>query len=325
MFIDAVKWGFQNEVTYGHYENINTIADLAEHMKEWWAENVLADSDFHDWLNDRRSKLKKGQEIDAEIMYVYDLETELWGPDHKKYSKFSLPDRSEGLALEPFRFVLLFYMYERSLRYLLLKLGYIRLSDTNSHSSLRNRSYDLFFAHEHQGLGRWMPYPFNLTALTNRIDHGHHDTDRHRRYSFKGEHFSVVKKSHYADVIESALRQATKWLRRRNGGKRSKPKPGTIKAFIFDGLWHYSESYRYRVPLASEYARKHPFYWNLNSRWIGYFWLGLLELLLFSLAPRRMKDLWENYQSLPKSPVTRDIQSTRWEIISGLRELLMEL
>jgi hypothetical protein len=186
-----------------------------------------------------------------------------------------------------------------------------------SHARIRKLAYAHFF--EQECLAHWFPFPFNLVALTNRLVHGDVDCSRHQRYSFVGRHFTVVGKTHYTEVLESALRQAVTWQRDLHTNRGQRPRRGSIRAFFFDPLWRYSESYRYRVPLAGDYIRQNPFYWGLNLRWLGSAFLGIVELWLYTINAQLIREMWDTYAQQSRSPALQAIQSPRWRTILDAR------
>jgi len=129
--------------------------------------------------------------LSCDFWYLYDLEAELWGANFDRFL-----DRnaiSDDVALEPFRFVLLFYLIERALKLLLAHLCFLDYELGNlSHARIRDAAYAHLF--ERECLARWFPFPFNLAALTHRLVHGDADCLRHRAYGFVGNHFAVVGK-----------------------------------------------------------------------------------------------------------------------------------
>lgn len=312
-YCDALRWAFVNELTAGDYTRIATFQQLAGAEVAWWRTTLANDSELRRWLAHKRGRSCYWSPLLAyDFFYLYDLESELWGADFQRFLDQTRPDQL--VALEPFRFVLFFYLTERALKLMLAHLGFLPYEQAKpSHARIRDAAYSYLFAQTF--LARWFPFPFNLTALSKRLVHGHNDWLRHQRYPFTGSHFEMVGKTHYTQVLESALCQAVSWQRERHTQQGQSPRPGTLPAFFFDPLWRYSESYRYRLPLAGDYLRQNPFYWSLNLRWLGSTLLGLVELWLYTLSAQRMRTLWQSYAEQSRSPALQAIQLPRWQAI----------
>lgn len=312
LYCDALRWALVNEVTAGNYREIVTFQDIVNGLRRWWLV-VLPNDDLRRWVAAKRGRgCYWSSVLSCDFWYLYDLEAELWGANFDRFL-----DRnaiSDDVALEPFRFVLLFYLIERALKLLLAHLCFLDYELGNlSHARIRNAAYAHLF--ERECLARWFPFPFNLAALTHRLVHGDADCLRHRAYGFVGNHFAVVGKTHYTQVVESALRQAVMWQRDRHTNRGQRPPRGSIRAFFFDPLWRYSESYRYRVPLASDYIRQNPFYWGLNLRWLGSAFLCIIELWLYTLSARLIGEVWDTYAQQSRSPTLQAVQLPRWQTI----------
>ena len=315
LYLDAIRWGIVNEVSSGDFQKIVTIQDLLNTENEWWTNKILSDNELQKWLKIKQSHGCTFLPImRSDLHYIYDLEAELWGANWEKY--FDWRSTDHGVHVEPFRMVALFYLMERMLK---LFLSFLRFYDyqrkDTTHASLRNATADAFF--RIHNMKKWLPYPFNLTAITSRIKQGDTEQQRHKTYSFSGNHYSVIGKTHYTEAIDGALRQAAKRERKKRNNHR--PKNGSIEGYFFDAFWHYSESYRYRIPLAGSYIRIHPFYWGLNIRWIGTFFVTLFETWMFSLSPAEIEACWSDYRQLPHSAILQDIQQFRWERIKSSR------
>jgi hypothetical protein len=312
LFIDAMRLGLVNEITGGSYRRISNIQDVEDGICDHW-NAFLDDALLRQWLVAKRGRgLYWSGLMQRDLFYLYDLEAELWGFNYVKYLDQTSPD--EDVQLEPFRFVLLFYLVERSIR---LFLGHLKFLDYTSsaisHSKIRNSLYTHLF--DQDVLIRWFPFPFNLSALTTRVVTNNYDFCRHKDYGCIGNHYSVVGHDHYADIICSSLRRAVSWQRKRH----TNPKPGSIKAYFFDVLWRYSETYRYRVPLASDYLRENPFYWGLNLRWLGSAFILIIELWLYTLCARKIRLAWDVYSQHAKSSFFQNVQGNRWEKICDTR------
>ena len=312
LYCDALRWTVVNEVTYGEYWRVEKFQDLADGLCQWWL-NALQDNELKQYINSKRGRgCYWSPLLQFDFWYLYDLEAELWGANFDQFVGRDVPDGN--IALEPFRFVLLFYLIERGLKLVLAHLGFLDYEQSNlSHARIRDAGYSHLF--EQESLSRWFPCPFNLSALTNRIDCGASDFARHQAYSFIGSHFSVVGKKHYTEILEGALRRATVWQRKRHTSQGQRPRVGSIRAYFFDPMWRYSETYRYRVPLASEYARQNPFYWGLDLRWVGSAFICVLELWLYTFNARVVREVWDTYSQQSKSPVLQAIQLPRWQAI----------
>lgn len=319
LYLDAIRWSIVNEVSSGDFRQIVTIQDLLNAKNEWWINQLRSDVELQRWLKVKQSHgCSFLPAMRSDLHYIYDLEAELWGANWDKYFDWRTTDH--GVYVEPFRMVALFYLIERILKLFLsfLKFYNYQRKDT-SHATLRNVTFDSFFG-THK-MNRWLPHPFNLTANTSNIKQGDESHQRHKAYSFSGNHYSVIRKTHYADVLHGALKQAAKHERERCTNKKQnrRPKKGSIEGYFFDSFWHYSESYRYRIPLAGSYVRIHPFYWGLNIRWIGSFFVTLCETWMFSLSPAEMEACWSDYKQFPHSAILQDIQQFRWEKIKNSR------
>ncbi|MFN8458225.1 MAG: hypothetical protein U0401_26835, partial [Anaerolineae bacterium] len=307
-------WAIVNELSGGRYHRVTTLQHLAEAECSWWLSILNQQDDLRRWLAHKRGRACYWSPLLAyDFFYLYDLEAELWGANLHQFLDHT---RANELALEPFRFVLLFYLTERALKLWLAHLGFFDYEQTSlSHARLRDLTYAQLF--EQARLGRWFPFPFNLTALSKRMVHGQADYTRHLSYTFAGSHFGVVRQSHYASVLASALTQAVSWQRQRRTDQGHPPAAGSLQAFFFDPLWRYSESYRYRLPLVGDYLRHNPFYWGLNLRWLGSSLLELLELWLYSLSAQRMRSLWQEYARQSRSPALAAIQQPRWQALQA--------
>jgi hypothetical protein len=313
-YCDAMRWALLNELTQGHYSRIAAFQHLAQAESAWWQNNLLQDEELRRWLAHKRGRACYWSALLVhDFFYLYDLEAELWGANFDQFLDHS---RANEVALEPFRFVLLFYLTERALKLMLAHLGFLNYEQTNlSHARIREAAYTYMFGPTH--LGRWFPFPYNLGTLSKRLVHGQQDHLRHLNYTFVGSHFGVIRQNHYALVLTSALYQAVGWQRQRHTSPDRLPPPGTLQAFFFDPLWRYSESYRYRLPLAGDYIRQNPFYWGLNLRWLGSALLGIIELWLYTLSARRMRELWQGYARQSRSPALQAIQQPRWQMIEN--------
>lgn len=316
LYLDAIRWGVVNDVSSGDFRQIVTIQDLLNAKNESWINQIRSDNELQKWLKSKQSHgCSFSPLMRSDLHYIYDLEAELWGANWDKYFDWRTTDHN--VYIEPFRMVALFYLMERTLKLFLsfLKFYDYQRKDT-SHATLRNATFDAFFK-IHNKMEKWIPYPFNLTANTSRIKRGDADQQRHKTYSFSGNHYSVIGKTHYADALDGALKQATKRERKKRTNHR--PKNSSIEGYFFDTFWHYSESYRYRIPLAGSYIRIHPFYWGLNIRWIGTFFVMLCETWMFALSPAEVDACWSDYKQFPHSAILQDIQQFRWEKIKNSR------
>lgn len=313
-YCDAMRWAIVNELSGGRYHRVTTFQHLAEAECAWWLSALSQQNDLRRWLAHKRGRGCYWSPLLAyDFFYLYDLEAELWGANLHQFLDHT---RANEVALEPFRFVLLFYLTERAFKVWLAHLGFFDYEQAVlSHARLRELAYAHLF--EQARLGRWFPFPFNLTALSKRLVHGQADHTRHLSYPLAGSHFGVVRQSHYAPVLASALTQAVSWQRQRRTDQGHPPAVGSLQAFFFDPLWRYSESYRYRLPLAGDYIRQNPFYWGLNLRWLGSSLLGVLELWLYSLSAQRMRSLWQDYARQSRSPALAVIQQPRWQAIQA--------
>jgi len=312
LYCDALRWALVNEVTAGNYGEIVTFQDFVDSLCEWWLV-ILQDNDLRRWIAAKRGRgCYWSPLISCDFRYLYDLEAELWGANFERFLDRNVINKD--VALEPFRFVLLFYLIERALKLALAHLRFLNYEQEKlSHARIRDAAYAHLF--EGEQLARWFPFPFNLAALTNRFIHGNADCSRHQGYRFVGSHFTVVGKTHYTQVLESALRRAVAWQRHLHTHRGRRPPRGSILAFFFDPLWRYSESYRYRVPIACDYIRQNPFYWGLNLRWLGSAFLCIIELWLYTLSARLIREVWNTYAQRSRSPVLQAVQLPRWQTI----------
>jgi hypothetical protein len=316
LYCDALRWAVVNEVADGEYQQIVEFQDVVNGLCCWWSD-TLQDGDLKQYIRSKRGRgCYWSSLLQYDFCYLYDLETELWGANFDQFVSRDAPN--DKVALEPFRFVLLFYLVERQLKLILAHLFYLNYEQRNfSHARIRDAGYAHLF--EQERLARWFPYPFNLCALTNRLDSGANEHSQHGGYGFIGNHFTVVGKDHYNEVLESALRRAVTWQRERHATQGQRPKAGSIRTYFFDPMWRYSETYRYRLPLACDYIRQNPFYWALNLRWVGSAFLTIIELWLYTFSARLMRDLWDIYAQQSKSPVLQEIQMLRWQAIQNAR------
>lgn len=318
-YLDATKWGLLNEVTEGNHEQVFTIQETTDALNNWWMKNLRSNLDLQKWLHDKQSHgCTFYPQMRTDLHYIYDLEAELWGANWNLYCDRQKTDN--GVYFEPFRLVLLFYLIERQLKVFLSFLRYYDYNrDDTSHSKLSKAAFKAFFTEAQ--MSHWLPYPFNLTALTNRIKRGDSAHFRHESYTYLGNHFSVVGKSHYSEVLASTLHQTAKWQRKRHTDQKTgkRPRKGSIEGCFFDALWHYSESYRYRIPFGSSYVRKFPFHWGLNVRWIGTLFISICEAWMFSLSPAEIQACWSDYRQISTSPILQNVQSHRWNTIYASR------
>jgi hypothetical protein len=322
-YCEAMRLALVNELTEGQPARIATLPQLGESACAWWLAMLAGDEELRRWLAHKRGRGCYWSALLAhDFYYLYDLEAELWGANVAQFLDCTRPNQQ--VALEPFRFVLLFYLIERALKLLLAHLGFLNYElGKHSHARIREGAYAYLFEQAH--LARWLPFPFNLTALSRRLVHGYTDFIRHAGYKFNRHHFSVVGKAHYTDVLESALCQAVSWQRERHTNQGHPPALGSIQAFFFDPLWRYSESYRYRLPLAGDFLRQNPFYWSLNLRWLGSALLELIELWLYTLSAQHMRELWHTYAQQSRSPTLPAIQLPRWQAIQAAAPQLVVL
>ncbi len=317
-FLDATRWGLLNEVTQGNYRQIFSIQDLLSRSVVWWVDQIKNDPDLQRWLKCRQSHgCYFSQTMRSDLHYVYDLEAELWGSNWNLYCDWH--STTQGIFFEPFRMVGLFYLIERQIK---LLLSFIRLYDyeqkNTTHGKLRNALYRALF--EQMNLSRWFPYPFNIATITRRLSKSESSHAQHEGFDFVGNHFSCVGKNHYTGVLQGALCQSAKRQRKERTDKTGKrPKNGSIEGYFFDTFWHYSESYRYRVPLAGIYPRQNPFYWGLNVRWITTFFVTICEAWMFTLSPAELRACWTDYKQISTSPILQDIQNYRWEALRNSR------
>jgi len=317
-YLDASRWALLYECTRGDPYRINHIHDFGELLIQWWCKRVSTERGLQQWLRKKRSRGLNLFDQSTEFFYLYDLESELWGREEEILCFQARRPECEVTILEPFRFVHLFYLIERGVRLFLYVLRATNIQPNKiTHTHIRDDAYAVFF---HTDFRHALPYPWNLSALTRRLLQGREDHRRHQHYTFEGHIDRVLRKNHYTEVIETALYRSVRWQRERRG----KPLPGSIKGFSLDVLWHYSESYRYRTPIASQYLRKIAHYWGLNLRWIGYAFLTLLELWLYTLSARCLREIWESYQGLGvSSPTLIKIQKPRWDLIIKERPFLL--
>ena len=288
LYCDALKWGIVNEVTQGDYQNIQDLGNLTNYLLNWW-KHQLGDQTLQNRIIRKRSGgLNNSSLIDLELCYLYDLEAELWSPNFSHFIDWYKPE--VPTPLEPFKFVLLFYIVERAQRLLLSHLRYLNYEERSiSHKTIRDCGFTHLYDQER--LATWIPFPFNLTSLTTRITHGQADLARHRTYTFIGNHHLVVGKNHYTEILESALRHSVSWARK----LRPDLPRGSIHSYYFDALWRYSESYRYRTPIATDYLRKNAFYWGFNNRWIATVFITLVELWIFTCNSNFIRKVWDGY------------------------------
>lgn len=320
IYCDAMRWALVNELTAGHYARIATFQTLIETEGQWWLERLTRDEELRHWLAHKRGRgCYWSPEMRHDFFYLYDLEAELWGANFAHFLDCTVEHKDTGL--EPFRLVLLFYLVERSLKLLLGHLRFLNYDEPkHSHAHIRETAYTHLFGRTH--LARWVPFPYNLTALSKRLVHGHDDTLRHLRYGFAGT-FTIVGKTHYVQVLESTLCQAVTWQRERHTQRGQRPPRGKLHAFFFDPLWRYSESYRYRLPLADEYVRNNPYYWGLNLRWLGSALIGLVELWLYTLSARHLREVWSSYARQSRAAALPVVQLPRWHAIRDQQPQLL--
>lgn len=314
-YCEAMRLALVNELTGGQPAQIGRFHTLMEKELAWWLAQLAGQPDLRRWLAHKRGRgCYWSPLLSHDFYYLYDLEAELWGANLNQFMDSA--GVNQQAALEPFRFVLLFYLTERALKLLLVHLGFLQYEQQNhSHARIREAAYTHLF--EQTRLARWLPFPFNLTALSRRLVHGQEDYARHAAYRLNRSHFRLVRKSHYTQVLESALCQAVSWQRERHTQQGYQPPQGSIRAFFFDPLWRYSESYRYRLPLAGDSLRRNPFFWGLNLRWLGSALLELVELWLYTLSAQRLRDTWQIYAAQSRSPALQAIQLPRWQAIQA--------
>ncbi|RKY99513.1 MAG: hypothetical protein DRQ10_06055 [Candidatus Hydrothermota bacterium] len=239
----------------------------------------------------------------------------------KNFEEFlNFKSKAVNIPLEPFRLILLFYLIERALKLMLRYFKYLTTEDKNlTHSKIRDTVYQKFFDNSKGLIAKFdaLPFPFNLSVLDKSIEHGEEDLQYHKNNFPGGRHFRGIGKDHYADVIKAALFRAVSWRHHRK--RNSREHKGVVSAFFFDPLWHYSESYRYRVPLADNFIRRNSFYWGLNLRWLGSIFLNLIELPLYTLSAKFMRDVWEGYKKVAYRPILQKVQMPRWESIRNAK------
>jgi hypothetical protein len=312
LYCDALKWGIVNEVAEGNYGAIIDLSNFYEHFCSWWRQQ-LSDPLLQKYIVRKRSRsLDNSSPLNYDLCYLYDLESELWGASSSDFMDWRRPDGP--IPLEPFKFVLMFYLIERAQKLLLSFFRFLNYeSKSITHKTIRDSGFNHFFNHEQ--LATWIPFPFNLSSLSTRITNGQADIERHKTYDFVGGHYLVIGKNHYADVLESALRKSITWVRER----RNRPCRGSIHCYYFDTLWRYSEAYRYRLPLASDYLRENSFYWGFNLRWLGTAFIALIELWMFTCNSQFMHNVWHGYSDHSTSRILNTIQLPRWQMIKKCR------
>jgi hypothetical protein len=297
--IAASRIALINEITDGKPRSVSTFNDYCHSFLKWWVARISAEPDLLNGLAKRRAVgLNDVDSVKAELINLYNWEWELWGVDHAEYLK-TQRHRAESY-FESFKVVNLFYLAERALTTLGYALG-IGPLEYLSHSKLRHAVYQWLFEprRETSPLRAVFPYPFNVAALTTGIRVGADRHDHQKRYSSDsfglglGVRIGGATHTCCTSIWETALKRAVRWYRdEKLRPSQRKRERGKFKAFFLDVLWHYSESFRYRLPLPHERGICSWQECNRNVRWLGSALLTLVDCILYTVFREDIFDFW---------------------------------
>lgn len=233
-----------------------------------------------------------------ELKYIFHLEEELWGPDADTYRTF-FPSTggTNAVLLQTFHFVLLFYIVERCLEL------FVKREDRHQigHGRLRRKIFgheDGLLSKRALGATQAMGLPFSLVGQTSSVEvvgSSQSEWDALKRLyvpkPLKRFYQKTTGKSHFADILEAALKQARRDFLREKFGKSGKRLDAGVRAWWYDVLWRYSESVRYHALIPVVVSS--PFYWNRAVRWFGSVIItGLLLVADHMGAP--VMDVWQD-------------------------------
>lgn len=236
------------------------------------------------------SRLPRFSFAQADLKYVFHLESELWGIDYECYEKFFQSSSSNPHNLQTFKFVLAFFIIERCLH----------LFVPHSQKQLRRkgRRQHLFgyknglFSVRYPALLEAMGPPFFLKA--NRqcvlaIGNAGQIWDSLRQVSIPSQLQSFYqmisggRHVHFSTIIEAAFINTRKKHLVGRLRKSNRPLPLQTRAWWYDVLWKYSESIRYHALIPSRQSLSQPFFWNRSIRWFTSLAVtGLLQILAAS-------------------------------------------
>ena len=320
---DAIRIALLNEFTAGRCQRVHSVNELYGELLEWWERTLGEQCDIKEWLVAHRSGAV-GKQVDfvTELCCLYNWESDIWGADYARYIHRRQQLVSDALTdyFQTFRLVNLFYIVERCLKL----LGYaFRLGPLTyrTHRSLRDKAHSWLFeaTSGRPALANGFPFPFNVAANTVHVVQGRDHLERHHGYKVRGPDSDVLgskwRGQNYSHLIERYLVRTRKWYRQwKRKTKRRKRLKFTVS--LFDLLWHYSESCRYR-PIAPSVPYPSVFLCNMNMRWIASTYLGLVECWLFTAFPGYVKEAWRDYISYNPypAPIWRAVQRNRWKVV----------
>jgi len=239
---------------------------------------------------------------DNEILYLFHLEAELWGPNWERYIKFFPDGRGNNFEIwETFRFVNAFFLIERWL--------YFFIPREKRQSSRKTRRRFLFGC-ENGVFSVWSPQllsilgpPFSLSANTVRIIPLEGSVQLWNKFingsvpeELVNFYENATEKKFPWEILEASfLRTRRNLLRLLNLNRKKVDNPRKIRAWWYDVLWRYSESIRYNPLAISHISRHHPFYWNRAIRWLTSLLItGLMFFIQLGSSGNRILTLWRS-------------------------------
>ncbi|HEX9921474.1 MAG TPA: hypothetical protein VGD99_02320 [Anaerolineae bacterium] len=67
---------------------------------------------------------------------------------------------------------------------------------------------------------------------------------------------------------------------------------------------------------------RNPYYWGLNLRWLGSALIGLVELWLYTLSARQLREVWGSYASPAGAPSVINSHSCWCNFVAMLLQIM---
>ena len=245
------------------------------------------------------------------IVYLFHLESELWGSEGEKYICPSRP-LARDIA-QTFLFPHSFFLLERWLEL------FVEREKEEGRLKVRNKLFGEkgFFSKECPQLLEFLGFPFHFVWCSPTKARQIQSFQKHKEKEIpKNLSFFYKKttgKTHYCEILEASF-QSTKRKLSRRISKRVKQKERRkvsrqLSVYFYDVWWMYSESMRYRDLALSPYLKDHPYHWNRVIRWATSLNISALCALLQALTKNALSPFWKeawNSNPILQSLFTKD-------------------
>ena len=306
-YIDAILWAYTNEVKSLFFPDRRLSYNV---------------SDFNECVERRLGCDRPGQgfreihgtersSFEFIMANIYLWEQELWGPDFENYFDFrtvhSFTAESPVRVVQYFKFITMYYIIERLFKTVSKHCRYTTDDEVCSHPRLLKQIRPNGRAAE---LTRLILFPFCISGNTAGFKYPLEKIDEHRNFDWRDNWRGV----HYIDIINNAFPSTRHRLVK---NKYIQPRE-RISLTVFDCLYRYSESIRYRIAIPPEFHKKEPFRWNQRCRWFGSLLILEFEILLYISMPRFLESIWDSFignASDFQDGFIKRIQGHRWQKI----------